>query len=75
MVDVFADVPEAYTRDNINPALRAKLNDLAEESLKLLGSNVTKIEEGNKFIEMSTMRKNNEHLLVHQRGRRDCPTV
>jgi len=65
MVDVFADVPEAYTRDNINPVLRSKLNDLAEESLKLLGSNLTKIEEGNKFIEMSTMRKNNEHLLVH----------
>lgn len=65
MVDVFADVPEAYTRDNINPALRKKLNNLAEETLKLLGSNVTKIEDGNKFIEMSTMRKNNEHLLVH----------
>ncbi len=65
MVDVFADVPEAYTRDNINPELRAKLELVAEESVKLLGSKITKIEENNKFVEFSTMRKNDEHLLIH----------
>jgi len=36
MVDVFADVPEAYTRDNMHPELREKLDLVAEESLKLL---------------------------------------
>jgi len=65
MVDVFADVPEAYTRDNIHPELREKLNFVAEESLKLLGSKVTKLDAGSKFIEMSIMRKKDELLLVH----------
>lgn len=65
MVDVFADVPEAYTRDNINPELRKKLELVTEESVKLLNSKITKIEGDNKFVEMSTMRKNDEYLLVH----------
>lgn len=65
MVDVFADVPEAYTRDNINPELRAKLELIAEESVKLLSSKITKIEGNNKFVELSAMRKNDEHLLIH----------
>lgn len=65
MVDIFADVPEAYTRDNMNPELRKILNTVADESVKLLDSKITKILEGNKFVELSTMRKNDELLLVH----------
>jgi len=65
MVDIFADVPEAYTRDNMNPELRSKLSFVAEESDKILNSRITKIHGDNKFVELSTMRKDNEHLLVH----------
>lgn len=65
MVDVFADVPEAYTRGNIHPDLRAELELLADESARLLGSGITKIESDSKFVEFSVMRRNNEHLLVH----------
>lgn len=65
MVDVFADVPEAYTRNNMNPVLRKKLKSVADESFKLLNNNITKLKDDNKFIEISTMRKNDELLLVH----------
>jgi len=65
MVDVFADVPEAYTRDNMYPGLRKKLNLVAEESVKLLNSRVTMIDGDNKFVELSEMKKNDEHLLIH----------
>lgn len=65
MVDVFADVPEAYTRDNMHPELRKKLISAADESVKLLNSGVTALDGNNKFVEMSVMKKNNEHLLVH----------
>lgn len=65
MVDVFADVPEAYTRDNMNPELRKKLESVAEESIKLLNSKITMIDGDNKFVELSVMKKNNEHLLIH----------
>lgn len=65
MVDVFADVPEAYTRDNIHPELRDKLIQVADESAKILNSQITRIEGDNKFVELSVMKKNNEHLLIH----------
>ena len=65
MVDVFADVPEAYTRDNMHPELRKKLNLLADESIKLLNSKTTMINGENKFVEMSVMKRNDEHLLIH----------
>ena len=65
MVDVFADVPEAYTRDNMNPELRKKLESVAEESIKLLNSKITMIDGDNKFVELSVMKKKNEHLLIH----------
>lgn len=64
MVDVFADVPEAYTRDNMHPVLRKKLNSLADETVKFLGS-ATALDQDNKFVEMSLMKKKDEHLLVH----------
>ena len=65
MIDVFADVPEAYTRNNVHPELRKKLNSLADETIKLLDSKVTKVTDDSKFVEMSVMKKNKEHLLVH----------
>jgi hypothetical protein len=65
MVDVFADVPEAYTRDNMHTELRSKLAYVAEESKKILESKITRIDGENKFVELSVMKKNDEHLLIH----------
>lgn len=65
MVDVFADVPEAYTRDKMHPELRRELDLVAEESAKILNSQITKIDGNNKFVELSVMRKNDEQLLIH----------
>jgi hypothetical protein len=65
MIDVFADVPEAYTRNNIHPELRKALELVASEAIRLLNSKITMINSDNKFLEISTMKKNDEHLLVH----------
>jgi len=65
MVDIFADVPEAYTRDNMHPDLREKLGFMIDQSIKILNSKVTMITDDNKFVELSEMRKNDEHLLIH----------
>ncbi|MGB5849985.1 MAG: hypothetical protein WBH40_15965 [Ignavibacteriaceae bacterium] len=65
MMDVFADVPEAYTRDKMHPELRRELDLVVEESAKILNSKITKIDGDNKFVELSVMRKNDEHLLIH----------
>lgn len=65
MVDVFADVPEAYTRDNMHPQLRSLLSLVAENSVKMLNSKLTKIDGDNKFVEVSVMRKKDAHLLIH----------
>lgn len=65
MIDVFADVPEAYTRNNIHPDLRKKINSVVDESIKLLNSKTTMIDGDNKFLEVSVMKKNDEHLLIH----------
>jgi hypothetical protein len=65
MVDVFADVPEAYTRNNIHPELRDKLAFIADQSVTMLNSNVTMIKDGSPFVEISEMRKDDEHILLH----------
>ena len=65
MVDVFADVPEAYTRNNMHPDLRKRLNTVADETVKFLGLVTTIVDEDNKFVELSLMKKNDEHLLVN----------
>ncbi len=64
MTDIFADVPEAYTRANMHPDLKQILNDLSSEVITLSGQ-VTKIDSGLPFFELTTMLKNNDHMLVH----------
>jgi len=65
MADVFADVPEAYTRANIHPDLKSVLNNLSTEVRNILGDHLTTVDTGLPFIEITTMRKSNEHILVH----------
>jgi hypothetical protein len=65
MVDVFADVPEAYTRANMHPDLENTLNNLALEVQHVMKGYFTRIETGLPFIELTTMYKPKEHILVH----------
>lgn len=64
MTEVFADVPEAYTRANMHPDLKGILNNLANEVTTLSGQ-LTKLKTGLPFIELTTMLKNNDHMLIH----------
>ena len=41
MVNIFADVPEAYTRNNIHPELRQILENLAEEVRSMFSDHLT----------------------------------
>jgi hypothetical protein len=66
MVNIFADVPEAYTRNKIHPELRELLNYLAGEIEKTAGGSITKLESTSPFIEISTMINKSENaMLVH----------
>jgi len=64
MTDIFADVPEAYTRANMHPDLKNILNNLATEVITLSGQ-LTKLKTGLPFIELTTMLKNSDHMLIH----------
>lgn len=63
MTDIFADVPEAYTRANMHPDLKIILNHLAAEVIAL-SDQVTTVKSGLPFVELTTM-LNNNHMLVH----------
>ena len=65
MADIFADIPEGYTRDNMHPQLRENLESVVGEIKALQPSGLTLLENGSPFVEMTTMRKGNEHMLVH----------
>ena len=65
MADVFADIPEGYTRDRIDPALREHLTEAAERIPELLDGQVIRV-SGSPYVEMSTMLgASQSHLLVH----------
>jgi hypothetical protein len=65
MADIFADVPEAYTRANMHPDLKKILTGLANEVLKMMSDHITKIESGLPFIELTMMLKADKHILIH----------
>lgn len=66
MGDVFADIPEAYTRNRIHPELRQILNQTAEKVLHLLPNRLTIVKSKSPYVEITTMLPENEdHLLVH----------
>jgi hypothetical protein len=65
MVDVFADVPEAYTRNKIHPELRQILNNLADELKNMFPNQITVLKNWLPFVELTTMQKNDNYILVH----------
>jgi len=66
MADVFADIPEGYTRNRIDPGLRQLLEHVADTVRESLGTRVTRLTSAAPFVEISTMReKNDRWMLLH----------
>jgi len=65
MVDVYADVPEAYTRNNMHPDLKLILNNLVNELRSMFSDRLTILLNGLPFVELTTMRKDDKFILVH----------
>lgn len=65
MVNIFADVPEAYTRNKIHPELRQILENLANELTNMFSDHLTILKNGSPFVELTTMQKNDKYILVH----------
>ncbi len=65
MVDIFADVPEAYTRNKIHPELRTILNNLANELKTNFNEELTILKNDLPFVELTTMQKEDNLLLIH----------
>ena len=65
MVNIFADVPEAYTRNKIHPELRQILENLADEVRSMFSDHLTILKNGLPFVELTTMQKNDKYILVH----------
>jgi hypothetical protein len=66
MADVFADIPEGYTRGRINSDLRNVLDNAALEIENLLADKVTKLLNASPYLEMTTMRQKEKNvILVH----------
>ena len=66
MADVFADIPQGYTRNQMDPALRRELENMADRVLSLMGARATRLVSGPAYVELTTMlEKNARRLLVH----------
>ena len=65
MVDIFADVPEAYTRNKIHPELRQILENLADELKNMFPDQLTLLKNDLPFVELTTMRNSDKYILVH----------
>lgn len=66
MADVFADIPEGYTRNRMDAELRQILETVAFKAIELLDGRVTRILSTAPYVELTTMLNQKENcLLVH----------
>ncbi|HPG38955.1 MAG TPA: beta-galactosidase [bacterium] len=66
MADLFADIPEGYTRNRIDPQLRAALEALADKIISVFDGKLTCLPEKSPYVEMTTMvNKDMSKMLVH----------
>jgi hypothetical protein len=66
MADLFADIPEAYTRGRFNPPLLKKLTMAFEKMEMLLKNRVTRLSPTTPYLEITTMMPDTrKHMLVH----------
>jgi hypothetical protein len=66
MADLFADIPEGYTRNRIDPALRQVLESAADETQRLLAGRLTRVAGKAPYVEMTSMiSQDRSRMLVH----------
>jgi hypothetical protein len=66
MADLFADIPEAYTRGRINPRAKKVLTDVAQKLTDLLAGQLTQVKSDSPYLEITTMlQTDKKHVLVH----------
>ena len=66
MADIFADIPEGYTRGRIDSGLRNTLEMVSTELLGLIEGKSSRLVDSSPYLEMTTMySKKKDHLLVH----------
>ncbi|HVI77971.1 MAG TPA: beta-galactosidase trimerization domain-containing protein, partial [Candidatus Acidoferrum sp.] len=66
MADVFADIPEGYTRNRIDPELRKLLERVAGRVQESLGPRVTRLTSVAPYVEVTTMtEKADRWMLLH----------
>jgi hypothetical protein len=66
MADVFADIPEGYTRGRIDPELKKVLRTAADQIEELLAGEMTYLQNATPFLELTTMmQKEKDLILVH----------
>jgi hypothetical protein len=66
MEDIFADIPEGYTRNRIDPALRKILEQLAAQVPQMTGGRVTQLQTPSPFVEVTTMlTRDAGRMIVH----------
>ena len=66
MADLFADIPEGYTRNRIDPALRSILQKVVGTVKNTLGTGVTRLTQPAPYVEISSMLETTgKRMLVH----------
>ena len=66
MADVFADIPEAYTRGRFNAPLLEKLSTAINKIESLMQNKMTRLVQKTPYVEITTMmQESQKHMLVH----------
>jgi hypothetical protein len=66
MADLFADIPEGYTRNRMDSGLRALLEQVASEIKIAAGTKSTRLLAPSPFVEITTMLdKSGKRMLLH----------
>jgi hypothetical protein len=66
MADLFADIPEGYTRNRIDPALRKQLEQASDAALRLLKGKATRLSTLAPLVEItSMMAEDQSRQLLH----------
>lgn len=66
MADLFADIPEAYTRGRFNAALLPRLTAMADKITALLQNRLSRLTGAAPYVEITTMMPESQsHTLVH----------
>jgi hypothetical protein len=66
MADLFADIPEVYTRGRIHPGLKAVLDTVTTKIIDLLDGKITRLLRSTPYVEITSMiQAEKNKMLVH----------